>query len=521
VLVYGDHKETIDPGERLSAVSERLAETSAMPPGIARHGKLIAALIEAGQVLQGVADEGWPAAELTQFVYRLAETAVRSWDSRFLDIGELPAVPAVPLPRAIELRLPEGFAFYAVYPEAYAGAARRLKLDGPPRVIGIRSIGTTLGAVAAAALGAPPPLTVRPSGDPFARKTELAPEAIEDAVHYVIVDEGPGLSGSSFGSVADALEDAGVPLERIAFLPSHGGDPGPHASERHRERWRRAQRVPAEFDYGWLAELFGPLEDISGTGRLKFLGTHNGERVLVKFAGLGGIGERKLEMASALCGAGLTPEPLGLIHGFLVERWCEGAQPLQPGEKPLEDIGRYLGARARLFPAEEESGASIGELLTMCRRNISLTLRESACAGLECFDAATLQPQVRRVRTDNKLDRHEWLRTADGRLLKNDAVDHHQAHDLIGCQDLAWDVAGAIEEFVLDQDETDRLIASTGCSVDVELLDFYRVAYASFRLGRAELAAEAAEAARYRRGLELLLLPEHDCCGTRRESSVG
>jgi hypothetical protein len=387
-------------------------------------------------------------------------------------------------------------------------------------VIGIRSIGTTLGAVAAAALRGPPPLTVRPSGDPFARKAELSAEGIEDGAHYIIVDEGPGLSGSSFGSVADALEDAGVPLDRIAFLPSHGGKPGPHASERHRERWNRAQRVPAALDYRWLSELFGPLEDITGTGRLKFLGTHNGERVLVKFAGLGGIGERKLEMASALCGAGLTPEPLGLIHGFLVERWCEGAQPLQPGEKPLEDIGRYLGARARLFPAEEESGASIGELLTMCRRNISLTLRESACAGLECFDAATLQPQVRRVRTDNKLDRHEWLRTADGRLLKNDAVDHHQAHDLIGCQDLAWDVAGAIEEFVLDQDETDRLIASTGCSVDVELLDFYRVAYASFRLGRAELAAEAAEAALYRRSLEHLL-PEHDCCETRRESSVG
>lgn len=510
MLVYGDHKETIDPGERLSAVSERLAETSAMPPGIARHGKLIAALIEAGQVLQGVADEGWPAAELTQFVYRLAETAVRSWDSRFLDIGELPAVPAVPLPRAIELRLPEGFAFYAVYPEAYAGAARRLKLDGPPRVIGIRSIGTTLGAVAAAALGAPPPLTVRPSGDPFARKTELPPEAIEDAVHYVIVDEGPGLSGSSFGSVADALEDAGVPLERIAFLPSHGGDPGPHASERHRERWRRAQRVPAEFDYGWLAELFGPLEDITGSGRLKFLGKHRGGYALIKFAGLGRSGERKLEMARALHAAGFAPEPVSLVHGFLVERWCEGARPLLPGEKPLEDIGRYLRARARLFPAEEESGASIAELLAMCRRNLSLTLGGRACAGLGRFDAETLQPRVRRIRTDNKLDRHEWLRMPDGRLVKTDALDHHQAHDLIGCQDLSWDVAGAIEEFVLSENEARGLVASIACPIDLELLDFCRVTYASFRLGRAELSGQSDEADRYRRSLELLL-HEHAC----------
>jgi hypothetical protein len=519
VLVYGDHKESADPRERLRALSEALTGIAAMPAGLGRHGKLVGALVEAGQLLQGVADEGWPAAELNGFVYRLAAAVVRSWDSRFAEIGALPLVPLPQLPSKVELRLPEGFAFYAVYPEAYADAARRLQLNGRPRVIGIRSIGTTLAAVVAVALRAPPPVTVRPFGDPVARQVELPSAITDDRAHFVIVDEGPGLSGSSFGSVADALEKGGVPLDRIAFLPNHGGDLGPRASEAHRERWHRAQRVAAEFDYCWLSELCGPLEDITGSGRLKFLGVLEGERVLVKFAGLGTVGERKLDIARALHAEGFTPEPLGFVHGFLVERWCGDASPLPIGERPVEEIGRYLGARARLFPASHESGASIGALLTMCRRNISLSLGEEACSSLELFDANALQRSVRRIRTDNKLDRHEWLRSLDGRLLKTDALDHHQAHDLVGCQDLAWDIAGAIEEFDLSDDEVGGLIAATGCAVDPDLLDFYRVAYAAFRLGHAALSDESGAAERYGRSLELLL-PQHACSATRQESLV-
>src|SRR5579884_3527395 len=239
MLVYSDHCEVGDAREWLDRIGARLRDISAMPAGIERHSKVVGALIDAGQLLQGVADSGAPHEEMNLFVHRLAQAVVRSHDSNFANVGQLPVAPTMELPRWVELRLPEGFAFYAVYPEAYIGAARRLSLTGPPRVIGIRSIGTTLGACVAAALDAPPEITVRPFGDPFARKAEFPPELIEEGVHYVIVDEGPGLSGSSFGAVADWLENHGVPLERIAFLPSHGGDLGPQASAAHRERWSR------------------------------------------------------------------------------------------------------------------------------------------------------------------------------------------------------------------------------------------------------------------------------------------
>src|SRR5690349_8959561 len=162
MLVYGDHRETPDPRERLDWMAEKIARIAAMRPGIERHAKLVGALVEAGQLQQGVADSGADDGPVAAFVQELARCVVRSWDSRFDDIGVPASVPHDgELPQRIELRLPEGFAFYAVYPEAYVEAARRLKLSGPPRVIGIRSIGTTLGAIVAAALGAPPAVTVR------------------------------------------------------------------------------------------------------------------------------------------------------------------------------------------------------------------------------------------------------------------------------------------------------------------------------------------------------------------------
>ncbi len=537
MLVFGDHCEIASPSERLRAMSRDLTALAATPSGIERHALMVGVLIDAGQLQQGVEDAAGPSAAFSRFLYQLAQCVIRSWDSSFGEIGSLPLVPEVVLPASVELKMPEGFAFYAVYPEDYIEAARRLKLVGAPRVIGIRSIGTTLGAVTAAALGAPPPVTVRPVGDPFARQVELPEEIVDETVHYVVVDEGPGLSGSSFGAVADWLEERGVPLERIAFLPSHGGGPGRHASASHRERWEAAQRVPADFDARFLSELFGPLEPISAGSpveRLKFLARPNGERLLLKFAGLGSIGADKLDIARTLHAAGFTAEPLGLIHGFLVERWCDDALRLAAGDKPVREMGEYIGIRARLFPAPDGSGATIADLLAMCRRNLRLALGEQVASAIDRWNAATLALAVHRVRSDNKLDRDEWLRRPDGRLLKTDALDHHQAHDLVGCQDMAWDIAGAIVEFALSYDDIRQLIeaaeAAAGRRVNPDLLSFYRVAYCCFRLGAARMVAELCSDAAERERMSsramhyetaVISLLRHDyCCFTSQDSLV-
>jgi hypothetical protein len=576
VLVYGDQREIVSPADQLNVIAEQLSLAQTRPPGLDAHVAIVSALIETGRLLQGIADADFDRVgrdrcsgdetALSGFLLRLAEAVVDSWHRGFNHQVPLPTLPVLGgMPDRVELRQPEGYAFYALYPEAYAEAARRLVLIAPPMVIGIRSIGTSLGAVVAAALRAPAPVTVRPFGDPFARKIslsdELEAELLSPQFHFVIVDEGPGQSGSSFGAVADWLQAQGVPIKRIAFLPSHANEVGPQASRAHRRRWWAAQKVPADLRdvlprllARWLEPVIGPLQgelvDISngewrrhffaeeqdgpavhqGWERRKFLASAGGHRFLVKFAGLGRIGERKLAMARALHATGLTPEPIGLAHGFLIERWCEQAQPLSPSDKPLGEVARYLGARARLFPAGEESGASLQLLHQMTVRNVSLALGDEAADAVrgKADSLDVLAARVVRVRTDNKLDPHEWLRTASGLLLKTDALDHHCGHDLIGCQDVAWDVAGAICEFGLEGKPADELITLTehaaGRVVHRELLAFYRLAYAAFRLGLGTMAGSDDSGrqmpARQRYHAELQHLLARTAGATRQESLV-
>jgi hypothetical protein len=581
MLVYGDQERLGDPSVIAIEINERLGVIERDKPGIDRHSKLANVLVEAGELLQGIADFDFDEAtcdrrvakseQLELFVSKLALALCQSWDSRFRELPPLPRLEVLQdWPAEVKMRVPEGFAFYALYAEAYLEAARRLELKGSPRVIGIRSIGTSLAAVVAAAIGAEPPITLRPFGNVFERRIAIEPELerelLEGNPHYVIVDEGPGQSGSSVGAVADWLCERGVTLERIALLPSHGGLPGPEATAARTRLWQTVQRRVGDFGEqwpeligGWCEASIGPLVetplDISGGAwrklkyetedewpasipafeRRKFLVRSGKELFLLKFAGLGAIGERKLAIARVLHAEGLVPEPITLVHGFLVERWCADAVPLGNGDRPLREIGRYIGTRGRLLGASNASGASIETLLAMARRNISLEFGNALLNALEPWEhlAPSLEGAIVRLRTDNKLDRHEWLRARHGALLKSDALDHHQAHDLIGCQDLAWDVAAAIVEFELRSAEADELVAATehwaGRPLDRDLIEFYLITYLAFRIGHARLGTNlvdnarehrrlSANAGRYAARLEHLL--QHGSCPTRRTSLV-
>jgi hypothetical protein len=213
--------------------------------------------------------------------------------------------------------------------------------------------------------------------------------------------------------------------------------------------------------------------------------TANGDW-LVRFAGLGFIGEEKLALARLLEGEGFGPEIHGLTHGWLLLRWHDEARPSRP---TFDELAAYLRLRAA-FPAEQ--GASLGELVTMVRRN---------APGFERWSPPVdrLQERVRPVRIDGRLHAHEWLRLPSGRLLKADALDHHQGHDIVGCQDLAWDVAGAAIELGLSPEDLRALEDVLG--VDPELTAFYRIVYAAFQFGfhrMSEAMVSAEEAVRHR-----------------------
>ena len=167
--------------------------------------------------------------------------------------------PNIPVPNIpVTVKLPEGFSFHAMYPEQYAVAAGQWLADHEAQrtqgavVVGIRSIGTTLAAVVATVLRAAGwqvhSLTVRPNGHPYARQVDLGDSSFDSAMPALVVDEGPGISGSSMAATAMALVRAGIQAQNIAFLPGHANEPGGAGSPEVQTWWRAVPRYVAGHD---------------------------------------------------------------------------------------------------------------------------------------------------------------------------------------------------------------------------------------------------------------------------------
>ncbi|MDX0559960.1 hypothetical protein GOC96_18815 [Sinorhizobium medicae] len=556
MLVYGDAKRLERADELSASIASRLRRIEDQPPGIERHTELVAILLKAGELVQGLSDAEFKQARADEIsasreagerlLLDLAMLVARSWQRGFTERVSVPAhvanlLATISAPISLGIREPEGYAFYALYPESYLEAARESGLGSDAVVIGLRSIGTTLSAIVAAALHAAPPLTLRPKGDPFRRQLAIAPQLAgrllrNPAAGFAIVDEGPGLSGSSFGCVADWLEDHGVAATRIHFFPSHKGDLGPQSCGRHRRRWATSPRHVVDVDdllikpagsprhlAEWVGRLVGPLErpleDISAGGwrkalpgdcrppvdirfeRKKFLARTADGAWLVKFAGLADVGQRKLVRARLLADAGFAPPVAGLCHGFLVQKWV-AARPMAPSELRhpafIAHLGRYLAFRARSLPPPKTQGASIAQLCEIASVNTEEGLGSAAASRLksrlrnaERFHAATLP-----VDTDNRLHSWEWLGEGARQFLKADALDHSGGHDLVGSQDIGWDIAGARIELGLTRDEQAELRAAVSENgwrpPDAELQEIFDLCYAAFQFGLWASAKSAA-----------------------------
>jgi hypothetical protein len=564
---FGDREREELPREVAEEIGAALAGADAFPPGPRRHGAIAAALVRAGALAQGIADaappdraEDAPRPVLAATV-RLARGLWRSWGAGGAVRAPAPGVLRAALETApgapVRIRRPEGYALYALYPETYAVAARTLA-GRRLTVVGIRSIGTSLAAAVAAGAGSRcVPLTVRPAGHPHARRLEPTPALARAAAgggDIAVVDEGPGLSGSSFAAVARVLLQRGVAPDRIHLFTSHPFPPGVRATPEDREIFGRVQRHFVPFDALFLRDgplalarfaedALGParvVEELSGGAwrrhlfgagpdwppsegwleRRKLLLDAGGVRYVARFAGLADVGERKLARAHALAAAGAGIPPVALRHGFLFEPWLGAARPL-----PLATVTRtaVLDAVCRVLavsaarPRPATDGASPGALVEMARVNAGEALGpegEAAARRLE-----ELLPDVARearpVEVDGKPQAWEWLVLPRGRVVKTDAVDHHAAHDLAGCQDALWDVAGAQVELGLSDHEALRLaeaVRDLAPGADPSHLPFYRVCFLALEVGRWSYAAATeplgpergrreAALARYRRAL--------------------
>ncbi len=418
----------------------------------------------------------------------------------------------VEVPARLVVTPPEGFAYYALAPEAYARAAvDEIAARGASSVlvVGIRSIGTTLSAMARAALRArgvaAERTTVRPSGSPAGRTlafegahTNALAWARGRGAHVLVVDEGPGQSGSTFLATAEALARVGFASDRITMVCSHRPDPAKLGASRAVDRWRafRTRVAPgdtrepahaAEISGGsWRARLYDDEREWPAVWpqaeRRKLL-DRDGAR-LIKYEGLGRSGDEALARARTLAEAGTSLEPRDEGDGWVSYPWLEGARPLRGAdldESLLEQLAAACAARARLCPTTRPA-EDLGPVVT---KNLRVLFGASPREPLAL-------PAPRPAIVNGRMAPHEWLRTKDGRVIATDAVSHGDDHFFPGPTDMAWDLAGMIVEWSLPERGCRDLVARYAALADDDAssrIDAWVVAYATTRAATMAVAA--------------------------------
>lgn len=425
----------------------------------------------------------------------------------------------VSMPRRLACPVSEGFAYAGIQPNAYDAAVRRLLArDRPSRVlvVGLRTSGTTLGAIVAArcerAGVATRALTVRPHGHPLDRRCETDERwrsvvAAEVGATCLVVDEGPGPSGSSLAAIAEQLERLGHARECIRLVCSHDPDPASFRSERARQRWPLHERVVArmqvpEFGEEWSAGQWracrgwpAPAWPAVHPCHERLKGTVPGDpSKLVKFVGLGPFGQLVATRASQAAAAGFGVPVLGLRGGYLHMTCLRDAR--SPGRRATPalaaTLAKYLPWRAAAMQTGER--ADQAPLLEMLETNTRLHHGERLDAGLSVARAraatAVSQPAVI---VDGHLSPWEWLTTTHG-LLKVDTAEHGDDHFQPGPQDIGWDVAAALCEFAWSGSErrslVGRLAAALHDATLPERLRWLVPCYLAARLGYVTLAVE-------------------------------
>ncbi len=552
MIVFRDQRVWVDPSCLLSTLRSEVIRLALGGP--ASHDAAVQLLISLGNLEAGLNDAVFPEADgIDSIARRLREAscglghavwhtwheqpgkAIRWCEQVAATLGHLQLQSLPPL---VEVGVPEGYAYYAVYPEMYLEAAHRCHqaLGTFSAVcLGLRSIGTSLSAAVAGALEElgcrVVSYTLRPRGHPFARRPALTPQLeaafrAEADSFFLLIDEGPGISGSSLAGAAELLSELGVEDQRILFLPSWQTDGSALRSSVARSRWPRHQQFVTSFDEIWLDS--GRLGNSVAPGRLRnysagawrgallpdsasfppvhpqherrkyllepHLGPETGRDCrLLSFVGLGERAIPKLRRAEQLAEAGFTPPPETVVHGFLLRRFVWGTPLRAEGQVDLallDTMARYLAHISRDHRAEP----SVTE--TSVREMVATNVSEGL--GDEWLDRVDFRRPgasggwcERSVALDGRMQPHEWLKTRNG-YIKTDAIDHHDDHFFPGCQDIAWDVAAVCLEFNLDRDARAWFIHRYRTLSDDKTiaarLPSHAIAYLAFRLGYATLA---------------------------------
>jgi hypothetical protein len=379
----------------------------------------------------------------------------------------------VPADVLLRFKMPEGFAFYGLTPEQYRRAARRwvteIRPPGDVVVIGIRSIGTTLSRVVtdelAAAGIAAQRCTVRTEGHPFARGVRLPEWIGPTAAAYLVVDEGPGMSGSSFLAVSAELQKRGVGRERIHFFPSHDGSPGKAASAQALAEWNLfarwvepAVKPPLSPEWDW--KYIGPSAPapFDCSGRAEYFARRNAERS---------------------CGV-----PMMQRNGW----WMAFSKIAgEPARIDPATLAKHISATADSPLSLKDELETEHRLREMLIVNVEKQFCDAALSNAlrRWLDGLTIE-HGHASSGDGHLEPENWIKDAAGRLWKLQTTGSGLSHFVAYRLPVWWDVAQAVLEWDFGN-EILRELKKAGLECEPKTLAFFKMANAAFELGKSVL----------------------------------
>lgn len=538
LLVYREGRKRVVGGDLIAQLRGCLYALATAP----NQDSALTALLQAGELECALSDAHPKAGVIASITDRVAALVCndRRGGPSYAEALRIAAesLDGISVHQELTLSQPEGFAYYALHPLDFADQVAQIELRSSSAfVVGIRSIGTTLSAVVAASLShrgvQGSRTTVRPTGHVYQRRCgfdsyqQLAIRtALQHDAEFLICDEGPGRSGSSFLSVAEALEQAGVPRERITLLCSHQPDVDSLCAPDAARRWRRyrsvgsglTKRLPSQAGQylggGEWRRVFCAHEDEwpatwAQMERLKYLGRDG--RSVWKFQGHGHYGDAIHQREQLLSDSGFGVAYLGRESGFGAHQLISerAATPGDVDEALLRRLAEYCAWRSRALPASV-SPQNVEELQAMATGNTESEFGWSPEIKLE-VRCPTL--------CDGRLQPAKWRLTDTSRWVKLDASMHGDDHFFPGPTDIAWDLAGVCVEWKLNRearvcflDEYRRLSVDDARG---RIAD-YEFAYSAFRMAWSKMAAASTQGSddaprlwrdylRYRAVLEELL----------------
>jgi hypothetical protein len=508
--------------------------------GIARDGLILSGMLE--QALADDPELSSATARTAQRIHVSASALSDWWADRVVAPGNaagegMPTTldgSAVPL----SIVVPEGYLFYALFPELYAQVGRDMARESNgvrSIVVGVRSIGTSLSAALAAGLRSAGCSvvrhTVRPIGDPFDRKVVVSPEvqaewrAIADrGIRFVAVDEGPGLSGSSLAALVQAFHRAGVSPDRIAIVCANPPGSLPQAGPEVRAIWQTtavhsvqlvserllSECIPTLLSFACNARLQLDRDLSWGAWREKgasllplferrklLLHDQKGGQVLAKFVGFGAWGAHKAAGSRRIAERGLAPPFRNYGHGFLVQDWVGEALPDTIAESNGSEL---LDAAATYYAGLYRDAGQSSDAIDLAGLATTVEGIRDAWFGVGDFGdlgsmlraAAAATPRA--CQGDQRPEPIEWRRSGN-RILKCDTADHYLDHSWARRQDIAFDLAGFMDEWRLDPSRRTQFMAAytreSGDSGASNRLPFFRCVYHAHRLAMFDTAYHA------------------------------